>query len=76
MVEVYCIDVSNVRLVGLCMFLFGEPPEDTVVKSLSASAGDPRDISLIPRLGEGNVNPLQYSCLENSRQKSLGGYSP
>ena len=76
MVEVYCIDVSNVRLVGLCKFLFGEPPGGTVVKSPPASTGDPRDTSLIPRLGEGNGNPLQYSCLENSRQKSLGGYSP
>ena len=27
--------------------------------------------------GEGNGNPLQYSCLENSmKQKSLVGYSP
>ena len=33
------------------------------------SAGDVRDGGLIPRLGkcpgEGNGNPLQYSCLEN-----------
>ena len=28
-------------------------------------------------LGEGNGNPLQYSCLENPyEQKSLVGYSP
>ena len=27
--------------------------------------------------GEGNGNPLQYSCLENSHgQRSLAGYSP
>ena len=36
--------------------------------------------SLIPGLGRssggGNGNPLQYSCLENSRQRSLAGYSP
>ena len=36
---------------------------------------------LIPRLGrylgEGNENPLQYSCLEKShKQRSLAGYSP
>ena len=40
-----------------------------VVKKLSASAGDVRDMSLIPGLGrssgEGHGNPLQYSCLEN-----------
>ena len=28
-------------------------------------------------LGEGNGNPLQYSCLENAHgQRSLGGYRP
>ena len=40
-----------------------------VVKNLPASAGDLRDVGLIPVLGkssgEGNGNPLQYSCLEN-----------
>ena len=41
-----------------------------VVKNLSANAGDIRDAGLIPRLGrspgEGNGNPFQYSCLENT----------
>ena len=40
-----------------------------VVKNLSASAGDIRDLGLIPGSGrspgEGNGNPLHYSCLEN-----------
>jgi len=40
-----------------------------VVKNLPASAGDARDVGSIPGLarspGEGNGNPLQYSCLEN-----------
>ena len=40
-----------------------------VVKNPSANAGDARDTSLIPGLGrspgEGNGNPLHYSCLEN-----------
>ena len=62
------------------MFLFGEPPDGTVVKSPPTSAGDPRDTGLIPTLGRssggGNGNPLQYSCLENYRQKILVGYSP
>ena len=51
-----------------------------LVKNLPANAGDARDVGLIlgsersPR--EGNSNPLQYSCLENSMhgQRSLVGY--
>ena len=42
---------------------------DTVVKILPASAGDARDSGSVPDLrrppGEGNGNPLQYSCLGN-----------
>ena len=40
-----------------------------MVKSPSANVGDARNIGLISGLGrspgEGNGNPLQYSCLEN-----------
>ena len=40
-----------------------------MVKNLPANAGDERDLGLIPGLGkspgEGNGNPLQYSCVEN-----------
>ena len=40
-----------------------------VLKNLPANAGDIRDRGLIPGSGrspgEGNGNPLQYSCLEN-----------
>ena len=40
-----------------------------VVKNLPATAGDIRDVGSVPGLGrspgEGHVNPLQYSCLEN-----------
>ena len=39
------------------------------VKNLPVSAGDARDMGLIPGSGRspriGNGNPLQYSCLEN-----------
>ena len=39
-----------------------------MVKNLAAAAGDAGDACLIPGLGrcpgEGNGNPLQYSCLE------------
>jgi len=34
-----------------------------MVKNSPTSAGDPGDTGSIP--GEGNGNPLQYSCLEN-----------
>ena len=42
----------------------------TVVKNLPASAGGTRDTGSVPGLGrscgEGNGNPLEYTCLENS----------
>jgi len=42
---------------------------ELVVKNLPANAGDIGDTGSVPRLGrspgEGNGNPLQYSCLEN-----------
>ena len=42
-------------------------------KNLSANAGDARDGRWIPvsgrSPGEGNGNPLQYSCLENTRDR-------
>ena len=44
-------------------------PGGSAVKTLPANAEDMRDSGLIPGLGrspgEGNGNPLQYSCLEN-----------
>ena len=40
-----------------------------MVKNLLASAGDVRDTGSVPGSGrspgEGNGNPLQYSCLDN-----------
>ena len=45
-------------------------PGGSVVKNLSANAGD---TGLIPRLGRspggGNGNPLQYSCQENPMER-------
>ena len=45
-------------------------PSDSVVKNPPANA---RDLCSIPGLqrspGEGNDNPLQYSCLENSMDR-------
>ena len=44
-------------------------PSGSVVKNLSANAGNARDEDSIPGAvrspTEGNGNPLQYSCLEN-----------
>ena len=43
-------------------------PAGSVVKNLPANAGDAEDVGSIPgsgrSSGEGNGNPLQYSCLE------------
>ena len=40
-----------------------------MVKNLPTNAGDTRDVGSIPGSGrapgEGNGNPLQYSCLDN-----------
>jgi len=52
-------------------------PGDTVVKNLPASAGDTRDMSLIPGSGRspgvGNGNLFQYSYLENSTDRRAWG---
>ena len=44
-----------------------------VVKNLPATAGDSRDVGLIPgsgrSLGGGNGDPLQYSSLKNSMDR-------
>ena len=56
------------------MFLKGFPGGSVVKKNLPANAGD---VCSIPGLGrssgEGNGNPLQYSCLGNPIDKELGG---
>ena len=48
-----------------------------VVKNQSTSAGDARDVGLIPGLGRspggGSSNLFQYSCLENSRYRGAWG---
>ena len=50
------------------IFLWGFP-HGSVVKNLPANAGDLRDLGSIPGLvrypGEGNGNPVQFSCLGN-----------
>ena len=48
-------------------------PGGAVVKNLPADVGNARDVGLIPGSerspGEGNGNPLRYSCLENSMNR-------
>ena len=56
-------------------------PGSLAVKNTPANAGDTGVLGLIPgsrrSLGEGNGNPLQYSCLENPMdRRSQVGYSP
>ena len=49
-------------------------PGSSVIKNLPANAGDTGDTGWIPRWGrspgEGNGNPLQYSCLENPMDRA------
>ena len=53
-----------------------------MVKNPLANAGDARDVGSIPGSerspGEGNGNPLQYSCLENPMDRGAwrATYSP
>ena len=48
-------------------------PAGLVVKTLPSKARDTRDVVSVlgsgRSLGEGNGNPLQYSCLENSMDR-------
>ena len=47
-----------------------------MVENPPANAGDAEDVGLIPGLGRfpggGDGNPLQYSCLENSKHRPWG----
>ena len=48
-------------------------PRGTIVRNLPDNSRDAGDVGLIPMLGKSpglrNDNPLQYSCLENSRDR-------
>ena len=50
----------------VCISISGASPGGSAVKNAPANAGDTRDVGLIPGSGrspgEGNGNPLQYSC--------------
>ena len=57
--------------------MYGGFTSGTVVNNLSASSGDAGDMGSIPGLGRspevGNGNPLQYSCLENPKDRVYSG---
>ena len=65
-----CTGTSGSKFPCSLRGLIGLPHVVLEVKNPPARAGDVRDAGLIPGLrrssGEGNGNPLQYSCLENS----------
>ena len=65
--------VSKLLLFLDILFCTGVFPCRSVVKNPLANAGDTGDASLIPGSrrspGVGNVNPLQYPCLENSMDR-------
>ena len=48
-----------------------------MVKNLPVNAGEVQDAGSVPGLGrspgEGNGNPLRYSCLENPMTEEPGG---
>ena len=51
-----------------------------MVRNQPSNVGDTGDAGSNPRLGrspgEGNGNPFQYTCVENSIDRSLMGCSP
>ena len=65
-----CVSFTHhAAIFGTCYKLKLGFPGNSAVKNPPANAGDIGDVSSIPGLGrppgEGNGNPLQYSCLEN-----------
>ena len=61
----FCFFFSNLGRLWIAMGF----PSGSVVKNLTANAENKGDLSLIPGLGRspggGNINTVQYSCLEN-----------
>ena len=58
------------------MYMYGFPG-GSVCKESACSASDPGSVPGLGRSpGEGNGYPRQYSCLENSTDRALMGYSP
>ena len=68
----------HVAVNGIISIFFMGYPGGSVGKHLPANVGDMGSIPGLGRSpGEGNGNPLQYSCLGNpTHRRSLVGYSP
>ena len=70
----YVLHFTDLRVFGGASVVFHCLPGGSEVK---ASACNVEDLGSIPGLGrspgEGNDNPLQYSCLENSMDGEPGG---
>ena len=66
-ISTHILSINKDKLLNLSF------PGGSVVKDLPANAGGARDAVSIPGLrrspGEGNGNPLQYSCLGNSMDR-------
>ena len=60
---------NNIAIKHIDIIVWGFP-HSSVSKESACNAGDPGSIPGSGRSpGEGNVNPLQYSCLENPMDK-------
>ena len=68
------VDVKSMPSGGNWRFLGF--PDGSVSKEPACNAGDTGDLGLIPGSGispgEGNSNPLQYSCLGNATEEPGG----
>ena len=68
-VKGHFLTLNSIHENPIASIILGASQVALEVKNLSADAGDLRDASSIPESGrspgEGNGNPLHYSCLEN-----------
>ena len=63
----------EISIFTLFLLLVLDFSHNSVGKSFSCNAGDPGSIPGLGRFpGEGNGNPLQYSCLENPIDREAG----
>ena len=72
-----CVCVCVCVRVCVCVCMYVASLVAQMVKNLPAMQETPGSIPQSGRSSaEGNGNLLQYSCLENSTDRSLAGYSP
>ena len=70
---------AHFMVFSIHVFSFFKLTLGSIVKNLPSKGGDRRDMDWIHGLGRspgvGNGHLLQYSCLENSMDRSLAGYN-